>query len=71
MKDLTRENLKVIAVSEVFRTYMFEGFEITVENVKRIYISDTGSHRIEDNTGVVWYIPAGWRYFKFKGGVVA
>lgn len=64
--------MKNIEVFEDWRVYVLScGTEITIKDVELIQISDSGSHRVTDKNKVVWYIPDTYKYFKFKGEVVA
>ncbi len=63
---------KPITVDEEYRTYTLAcGHEVRIEGVVQVYISDTGSHRAVTCYGEVVYIPATFKYFKFKGELVA
>lgn len=60
--------MKQIDVSraECRRSYIFsDGFEYTIEEPKTVYITDSGSHRVEDVAGQVHYVGADWRVIKW------
>lgn len=64
--------MKTIEVCEDFREYFWtDGFSISIKNVEKVHITETGSHRVTDINGVTTYIPSDYKYFKFKGDVVA
>ncbi|RWE37415.1 hypothetical protein [Mesorhizobium sp.] len=56
--------------SEMWREYVFaDGFNYTVPNPITLYIKrkpEGDSHRVVDATGVIHYIPIGWRILRWK-----
>lgn len=48
--------------SEIYRTYEFPDFQITITNPLKLNVSERGGHRIWDKDGVSHYVPPGWRH---------
>ena len=47
--------------SETERTYLFSnGISVNIKNPTKLNVSDSGGHRIFDESGTSHYIPAGW-----------
>ena len=46
--------------SELRRTYRYAETDIIIYNPVRLYIADSGSHRVVVESGEVIHIPAGW-----------
>ena len=42
------------------RTYVFPNGEVKVENVVRLCVRPSGTHRLETQDGTKWIVPAGW-----------
>jgi len=52
--------------SEKYRVYRFPDQEIVeVHEPLRLLISDSGGHRVFDNSGQCHYIPAGWIHIRW------
>lgn len=51
--------------SEEFRTYIFIGGEITIQNPTHLSVSKNG-HRLFDAQGICHYVPTGWIHLKWK-----
>jgi hypothetical protein len=57
-------------VNEQWRQYIFHtdnSFNVVrIENPKRIVVTDSGGHVIEDCAGNGHYIPAGWMHIEWR-----
>ncbi len=52
--------------TEAWREYTYtDGYIIHIVRPKKLYIADSGSHRVFDGN-VTTYIPAGWRKIVWK-----
>lgn len=69
MKDSLGESMKAKDISsEVWREYEYtDGYTIRLDPVT-LFISDSGSHRVQTPDGVVHYIPPGWRRLSWLPG---
>lgn len=46
--------------SELFRTYDFKGYLVTIEEPDKLNVSRSGGHRVVDKAGNSHYIAPGW-----------
>jgi hypothetical protein len=52
---------------ESFREYTFPGGDVVrIEDVARIAVSDSGTHRIETKNGQKHIVPTGWIHIMFN-----
>lgn len=52
---------------ESFREYTFPGGDVVrIEEVARIAVSDSGTHRIETKNGQKHIVPTGWIHITFS-----
>ena len=52
---------------EMWREYTFPGGEkVKIENVVRVSISESGTHRLETKTGRKHIVPAGWVHIEIE-----
>lgn len=56
-------------VKEASRTYHYAGGRtVQIVNVCKVFVKpDTGTHRLEDEAGKKWIVPAGWLAISFEG----
>lgn len=57
------------SVKETRRTYHFSGDKtLSIDNVCKVFVKpETGTHRLEDESGKKWIVPAGWIGISFEG----
>jgi len=61
---VTVGEFKEVTVPEKSRTYVFPTGEVTVNNVAKVCVRPSGSHRLETATGEKYIVPAGWLAIK-------
>jgi hypothetical protein len=67
MKVEKFENWIDLSMEET-RTYHFpDGSTYTVDKPSKIYIKESGSHKIIDKNGLNHYVRPGWNAFTFEG----
>ena len=50
---------------EIKRAYFYKSHTIEINNPKKIWISERGSHRVLDGSGWITYVPNGWNCLKW------
>jgi hypothetical protein len=53
-----------VNVNERSRKYVFAGAELTLKNVVRIEVRDSGKHRFECADGAKGFVSAGWLWIE-------
>ena len=53
-----------LSPEEKTRTYTFPNGSVSVNDVKRISVSDSGTHRLETSDGKKHIIPTGWLHIE-------
>jgi hypothetical protein len=51
---------KEVVTTENSRTYIFPTGEVTVNNVAKVCVRPSGTHRLETSCGEKYIIPSGW-----------
>ena len=51
--------------SEYYREYVYDTKSLIIANPERLHVSDSGGHRVVDNSGKSYYIPPGWLWIEF------
>lgn len=51
---------KEVSNGEASRTYVFPSGEITIQDVSRVLVRPSGSHRLECKNGDKYIVSAGW-----------
>lgn len=50
-----------LKVPEKSRTYHYlNGNKLTITNVVKLCVRDSGTHRLETSDGLKWIVPTGW-----------
>lgn len=66
-KENTMEfDWKTIDAPERARTYIFPTGELRIENVSRLCVRSSGTHRIETTNGNKYIVPTGWLGIKLE-----
>lgn len=56
--------------NEVYRTYYFPTGRVTINNPVKLNVKrkpEGDSHRIVDDKGTAYYVPAGWLLLEWRG----
>jgi NACalpha-BTF3-like transcription factor len=64
---MSKENVEVIELNEISRVYIFPNDQkLTIENAKVCYISEDGTHKLQNEKGEIYIIPYRWLAFKIQ-----
>lgn len=65
MKNETNLEFSDIS-SEKYRSYTFPEGEVVINNPVHLNVSESGGHRILDNSNISHYIPPGWIHLQWE-----